>query len=287
MYRPPTLMTAALLLLGIAARAHAAPILVPPGLNPGDPYHLVFVSSTRTTANLGGLTGADALVQSLADAAGIGATQGITWRAILSDSTTDAISRFNPTAPTYDTQGNRVAVNGAALWNTGSVPLENPIAFDETGASGTFIEVWTGSTAAGTLQRADSDWTSAIASDLATSGLALSTGPTWMNALDTAENVPQSIYAASSQLFAPDRAIPEPSTLALVSLGLLVLTGRRRARNSPIAISHPHHLVHHPAIAAACRSHESRSRALDIRPWLHRSVLIEKAKARELCSLCH
>jgi hypothetical protein len=214
-------------------QAQAVPVLVPPGLSPGDSYHLVFVSSTRSTASLGGIAGADALVQSLADAAGIGVTQGITWQAILSDASTAAVSRFNPSAPIYDTQGNRIAVNGAALWNASAVPLENPIAFDENGDSHVFLEVWTGTSATGFLQRADSSWTSAVATDLATSGLALATNGMWANAIDTAEDVPQSLFAASSELTAPaGGVIPEPSSVVLTALGLLGIARRTRRRRA-------------------------------------------------------
>jgi hypothetical protein len=226
------LMMGCVMCFGFVAQIHAAPVLVPPSLSPGSPYHLVFVSSTRSTASLGGIAGADLLVQTLADTAGIGVTQGITWQAVLSDSTTNAISRFNPSAPIYDLQGNRVAVSGPALWNTASVALENPILFDETGVTGTFIEVWTGTTAAGTLQQADSNWATANSNDSATSGIAGSTTSTWMEGLPTSELVQQSIYAVSSQLIAPATSAPEPTTCTLAILGLLSLGMMRRRRRS-------------------------------------------------------
>ena len=213
------LLFAAVTVSGGFLQLRAAPIIVPPGLSPGDPYHLVFVSSTAQTANFGpgGISRADALVQGLADAAGIGVTQGITWQAILSDSNIDAITRFNPTAPIYDTQGNRVAVNGSAFWGVSNTsPLENPIAYDENGNSGTFIEVWTGTNVAGMLAQADSDWMAAPANTSATSGLASATGPFWVNGIITAENVPQSVFAASSQLVVSDLStVPEPHALMI------------------------------------------------------------------------
>lgn len=210
----------------ISSRSLAAPILVPPSLTPGDQYHLVFVSSQPNTANFGasGIAGADAFVQGLADSAGIGATQGITWQAILSDSTTDAISRFNPTAPIYDIQGNRVAASGSALWGvTASTPLENPIQFDENGDSGTFIEVWTGTNTSGTLQRADSNWMAAPSATAARSGLANATGPAWVDAIDTAENVPQSIFASSSlMIVSQSSTVPEPNGIAIWSSAAII-----------------------------------------------------------------
>ena len=196
----------------------------------------MFVSSTPNTANFGpgGILGADAFVQGLADTAGIGISLGITWQAVLSDGTTNAVSRFNPTVPVYDTQGNRIAANGGALWGvTVGTPLENPIQFDENGDTGVFIEVWTGTNTLGMLQRADSNWIAAPSSMLSTSGLANATGPVWINVLDTAEDVPQSVFAASSLLTAsPTNSVPEPQGIAIWSfLGLaFALFAYRRGR---------------------------------------------------------
>ncbi|MES1166627.1 MAG: lectin, partial [Pseudomonadota bacterium] len=73
-----------------------------------------FVSSdTSTTANLGGLVGADMRCQTLAMAAGQGAK---TWKAYLSAATppTNAIDRIGP-GPYYNFQGTMVAADKAAL----------------------------------------------------------------------------------------------------------------------------------------------------------------------------
>jgi MYXO-CTERM domain-containing protein len=238
MKRSGTVFVILCVLAVLAGQAMAAPTLVPPGLSPGDPYHLVFVSSVGSDANLGGIAGGDAFVQGLADAAGIGVSQGISWQAILSDSLgTDAIARFNPSAPIYDTQGNRVAVSGAALWNTTSVPLENPIGFDENGLGGIAIprEVWTGTDPLGFFDTADSDWLASSPSTIATAGSSFLTGPGWINGGGSpAENVPLSVFAASEQLVVPSGAdvpgVPEPSTAAVATLGLLLLALRRRRR---------------------------------------------------------
>ena len=73
-----------------------------------------FVSSqTSTTANLGGLVGADSRCQALAAAVGHGAK---TWRAYLSAETpsTNAADRIGP-GPYYNSQGAMVAADKAAL----------------------------------------------------------------------------------------------------------------------------------------------------------------------------
>src|SRR5262245_17812728 len=61
-------------------------------------------SSNAKGGNLGGLTGADAVCQSLARAAGAG---GKTWRAYLSTSTVDAKTRIG-NGPWYNFKGEQI-----------------------------------------------------------------------------------------------------------------------------------------------------------------------------------
>ena len=72
-----------------------------------------FVSSTNPGkgGNLGGLAGADAHCQSLAQAVGAG---GKTWHAYLSTSTVDAKSRIG-NGPWYNVKGQLIAQNVADL----------------------------------------------------------------------------------------------------------------------------------------------------------------------------
>jgi hypothetical protein len=57
----------------------------------------VFLSSSTTDGDIGGLTGADSFCQSLADLASLGGT----WNAWLSDSTTSVSSRFTQSSDPY------------------------------------------------------------------------------------------------------------------------------------------------------------------------------------------
>ena len=68
-------------------------------------------SSNAKGGNLGGLTGADAMCQSLARAAGAG---NKTWHAYLSTSTVDAKTRIG-NGPWYNFKGERIATNVADL----------------------------------------------------------------------------------------------------------------------------------------------------------------------------
>lgn len=101
----------------------------------------VFVSSTTTFGNFGGLAAGDAFCQSLDDAAPLGGT----WVAWLSDSTTDAVSRLTPGSFEL-VDGTPVAASIADLTDG---TLINPINLDESGG---FLDaaVWTGTDPDGT-----------------------------------------------------------------------------------------------------------------------------------------
>ncbi len=103
----------------------------------------VFVTSTTQTGNFGGLSGADALCQTRANAAGLGST----WKAWLSTSSVNAKDRIAD-ATYVRLDGVVVASNKADLID-GSIT--NAISIDEFGANNTFPGVWTGTNTAGTV----------------------------------------------------------------------------------------------------------------------------------------
>jgi len=118
----------------------------------------VFVSSTTTTGNMGGLTGADNICQARANAASLG---GI-WKAWLSSSTISAASRLTQSSAPYTlVDGTVIAANWADLTD-GSI--SNPINRTEFGAITGNGAVWTHTTAAGAAATTNagqvcSDWT--------------------------------------------------------------------------------------------------------------------------------
>lgn len=99
----------------------------------------VFLSSTGSTANLGGVTGANAKCQALADAAKLGGT----WAAWLSTSSTDDPgSRFLHSSLPYRLLDGTTIANGWAELVSGT--LRAPIQIDENGQKSSPVEVWTG-----------------------------------------------------------------------------------------------------------------------------------------------
>ena len=118
------------------------------------PYKRVFVTSTGSDGNLGGLAGADQKCRDRAVAGGLGGT----WRAWLSTSSVNAKDRVLDT--TYRTlDGRLVATNRADLTDGAITSL---IDVDEFGAPAG-VNVWTGTLSSGTAHGSNTclDWTSA------------------------------------------------------------------------------------------------------------------------------
>jgi hypothetical protein len=123
----------------------------------------VFVTSTTTTGNFGGLAAADAVCAARAAAANLPGT----FKAWLSTSTTSAASRLtHATVPYYRRSGTTV-VRLAQNWTelvSGATTVPGPITFDETGATVTG-GAWTGTNTSGASSTPScSDWTSTTAS---------------------------------------------------------------------------------------------------------------------------
>lgn len=99
----------------------------------------VFITSTGSTAKLGGVDGADAKCQSLADAVHLGGT----WRAWLSTaSNTKPNSRFTYATKPYRLLDGTLVANNYADLTSGSIRAK--IQIDETGKNVGNPEVWTG-----------------------------------------------------------------------------------------------------------------------------------------------
>lgn len=126
--------------------------------------------SGKAGGNLGGLGGADATCQSLADAVGQGEC---TWRAYLSTSTVDARDRIG-TGPWENSAGEVIAESVAALHTDGLSNGDPQHVLDETGSEvpGNEHDILTGSNADGTYMLDSSclDWNSNSAKDIAQLG---------------------------------------------------------------------------------------------------------------------
>jgi hypothetical protein len=92
-------------------------------------------SSNPKGGNLGGLTGGDAVCQSLAQAAGAG---GKTWHAYLSTSTVDAKTRIG-NGPWYNFKGDLIAQNVADLHTADKNKMSGATSLTEKGTTPNYL----------------------------------------------------------------------------------------------------------------------------------------------------
>ena len=203
----------------------AAPITLPPGLNSGDQYRLVFVTSATTDALSSDIADYNAFVTAAASAVPELAALGTTWAAIGSTTTVDARDNTgtNPLlsagVPMFRLDGVKVADDNADLWD-GSP--DAPINVNELGnAHGPSTIVWTGTLTNGTAQM---PFANQLGSSNALNGYPGDFPPgteyNWIQDYSpAASDEPGSLYAISGVI----TAVPEPSSYVLAALGAITL----------------------------------------------------------------
>jgi hypothetical protein len=130
----------------VDASPDAAP--TPPAPTPPSPppSRRVFVSSTSSTANLGGVVGADARCQARASTANLGGT----WRAWVSTSASSPSTRFTKSSVPYRLLDGTLVAND---WNDlTSGGLRHAIDRDEKNVLAAGVEAWTGTRSNGTYE---------------------------------------------------------------------------------------------------------------------------------------
>jgi len=193
-----------------------------------DTYHLVFVTlGTRNgiSADIGDY---NAFVQAAADAAGIGATESVTWYAIGATATVDAKDNAVVSAPVYNMSSNMlpelVATNASDMWDG---DLTSAILYTEYREIPSYSPypparfAWTGSNTSGEADRPLGVAKPMVGGSNDTNGEWIAV--LWAACLDW-EGF--RLYGLSEPL----TVVPEPSTMALAAFGLLGLLacGRRR-----------------------------------------------------------
>jgi hypothetical protein len=122
----------------------AAPDVPTADVNDGAPAsRRVFVSSTASTANLGGPTAADGKCQTLANAQSLGGT----WLAWVSNNETSPAARFTRAQVPYRLLDGTLVANNWEDLTDGT--LAHVIDRDEKGKTVTAAEVWTGTAVTG------------------------------------------------------------------------------------------------------------------------------------------
>jgi hypothetical protein len=213
--RSTATLVLALCLFGGAESLLAQPI-VPAGLQPGDHYHIAFVTSFTTGIvsdtsvpppfypDFGGIAAADYIIEDTA--AAVGYVPGwnfsdVTWKAILSTPTIDARDHINVQGPVYNTRGEMVATGATDLWD-GSIA--HAIKYDEGGGDVfSDFQVWTGSNQFGFHlgNTAGPNWNNR--SSFAEIGNLTSTSANWLQASTQSAGSTARLYGISPLLTVP------------------------------------------------------------------------------------
>lgn len=202
--------------LGLPLVMFASPIdLVPPGLNPGDQYRIVFVTSTTTAATSSDFSYYDTFVNDAANAPGsLLQSLGATWQAIVSTdriSAADHIGDFS--VPVFLVNGLEVATGSQQLW---SGQILAPISLDEQGSAGAPV-AWTGTGPDGSLD-------DPLGGSPASVGCTIVNTAQWIDFEPPNANtsVALPLYGISSIL-----TVPEPGNVGMLVIGAVLLIAVR------------------------------------------------------------
>ena len=217
---------------GLANAAHAAAIVVPPGLNPGDTYRLIFVTSGTVDALSTDIAYYNTFVSDEVLVTPALALLGTTWKAMASTSSVNALinAGLDPSDTTtrfYNTQGNLVAtgvlVNVNGLY--GGIQYSHAAVITDSSGAAVNVPVWTGTGSDGVTSRAlggsgtgFSFWGNSGAADY-----------DWTEFDIDQRSTQRHLYGISGVLSV---GVPEPSSLVLVGGAMLILglTKQRGAR---------------------------------------------------------
>jgi hypothetical protein len=213
---------------GIARTVNAAVITMPPGLNPGDPYRLVFVTSTGDLATSTDIAHYNAFVTTVANTNPDLAALGATWSAIGSTAAVDAIANIGTTtSPIYLLDGTLFATSTADMFDSSVLA---PLLITESGAPlpsapPYYYHVWTGTSVHGTADAHP------LGTPTPRSAWAGHTTGTWISYQNSgAGSALFSMFAISSELTVS--AVPEPATASLLFLGIAAILAARRLRTN-------------------------------------------------------
>lgn len=219
-----------LFLLAIASQVAAgATLTLPIGLNPGDQYRIMFVTSTSRDATSTEISDYDLFVSQAANGPGsLLAGLTTTWQAIGSTETVQARDHIGAfSVPVFLVDGRRVVNDSEDLWDG---DIGRPVELNEFGDRDEG-DVWTGSTLLGFGSGFAGGRLGGLTPRHGVYGLADSEWVSSGNRYSFTEQLP--LYGISGLLTVPAAPIPEPGTTVLTGLGAVaLLLGRYRWRRN-------------------------------------------------------
>jgi hypothetical protein len=227
---------AVLALLVCDVRQAKADINTPAGLLPGDQFRIAFTTLTPTTATSSSISFYDNIVQTDANAAGLGTYNGspVTWMAIGSTATVSAVSRLPmDNVPIYLPTGTEVAAGGAQLWSSGTTPLLSGIDEYPTGLGPVTQGIFTGTTSDGGIAPGNYLGVGSSDTSYVEDGRSDMTGTGWVALGVTFAVGSENLDGFSQVLTVPE--IPEPASLCLLGLGAatLLIRGVKHKQKQP------------------------------------------------------
>ncbi len=208
-------------LIASAGQVRAGVMTHPPGLNPGDVYHLAFLTAGSRDATSSNINDYNQFVQEQADAGSLTSGLDLEWKAIASTQTVSAIDNAPVVGAVFLLDFTRVANSSGDLWDGA---IQSPIDFTQNGITLGTTAVWTGTDVDGTS--AESGFR-ALGTSRVRYGLSSNTNGYWIvRGAQFDLNTKSSFYALSEAITV--NAVPEPASLAIFGMIGLLACGRRR-----------------------------------------------------------
>jgi hypothetical protein len=226
------LSIAGLLVVTLGQASAGTIITIPSSLLPGDSYRLAFLTSDTIDATSADINVYNNFVDELGDL-----VIESNWRAIASTSAVDARDNAgtNPNdftgLPIFLLNNTLLADDNAHLWDHAGTNRYEALVITDTGD--TNIEfVWTGTQSDGT---ADYPLGGTVGNNAGV-GRSPQTSSSWIDygRLNMGNEYP--LYALSGELVVPQAVVPEPSSLMLLVIGTVGLSGYRLRRKRKMSL---------------------------------------------------